>query len=311
MITAVGIRGFQSIKDVELELKPFTVIVGPSSVGKSAAFRAIKAAMTNRAGSDFVRRGDSEAVVLIETDSHTVLWNKPRTGGATYIVDDSELTKTGRSVPELVEEALGMRVLEIDSTMSITPQVHSQFDGQFLLTETPGRAAKVLAKLTRLDVLLKAEIAAAKDLRKVRDAAKTCSASIDISEANEKDLTHQLEGRAARLEGTQGSLNTAQKLLESIETAESVVAKLQDVRELPETPSEEEIESLSVRILELSHGLEVCGSLKEIEAGLEDSEKTLRELSTETESIQGELSKIKTCPLCGSSLKEGLSDHID
>ncbi|MFB0545314.1 MAG: AAA family ATPase, partial [Anaerolineae bacterium] len=41
MIKRVRIRGYKSLKDVEIELQPLTVIIGPNAAGKSNLFDAL------------------------------------------------------------------------------------------------------------------------------------------------------------------------------------------------------------------------------------------------------------------------------
>lgn len=43
---SIRVQGFQSLYDVSLDLGGFTVIVGPSSSGKSAFIRSVKAVTT-------------------------------------------------------------------------------------------------------------------------------------------------------------------------------------------------------------------------------------------------------------------------
>ena len=41
MIRRVKIQGYKSLKDIEVELQPLTVIIGPNAAGKSNLFDAL------------------------------------------------------------------------------------------------------------------------------------------------------------------------------------------------------------------------------------------------------------------------------
>src|SRR3972149_7677268 len=87
MLRRVSVHGYQSLEDVDLELAPLTVIVGPSRSGKSALVRALRSAFFNATGAAFIRRGARAATVVLLFDDGTELsWEKVAGAGGVYVV---------------------------------------------------------------------------------------------------------------------------------------------------------------------------------------------------------------------------------
>lgn len=146
----VKIKNFQSIKEVELELKGFTTIVGRSNIGKSAIVRAIDGAFTNLEGDSFVRNGEHHTEVHIECPEIDLLWKKGG-GHNDYMINGEALESVGRGAPEHIGEA-GFRDIE-SSRSKISVQVASQFNPIFLLdpsTITGSEAAEIISDIGRL-----------------------------------------------------------------------------------------------------------------------------------------------------------------
>jgi exonuclease SbcC len=68
MWASLEVVNFQSLKDVRLQLGKLTVIVGPSSSGKSALVRALRVLVQNGRGSGYVRHGSSSAAVGVQRE---------------------------------------------------------------------------------------------------------------------------------------------------------------------------------------------------------------------------------------------------
>ncbi len=143
MITKAIIENFQSHKKTEVEFVPGTnVIIGESDTGKSAIFRAINWVVTNRPlGDAFRSEWGGDTRVRVETsEGHSI----ERIKGASkneYIVNGQRLKAFGSEVPEEVEN-----VLQIDQH-----NIQSQMDFPFLLSDSPGEAAKLLNKAASID----------------------------------------------------------------------------------------------------------------------------------------------------------------
>lgn len=159
MITRVRISGYQSIDSLDLALEPFTVIVGPSSSGKSAFIRALRGVATYQRGSSFISswrpRADGCTVALSLADGARVTLHRAHDSSKNRYTlqraeaDPEHYTKLAGSVPTEVSTALGIGQ---DSSL----QLALQFDPPYLLAASPSEAHATLAALTGVTTILAA-----------------------------------------------------------------------------------------------------------------------------------------------------------
>lgn len=153
------IQDFQSIEGAVLDLAPLTVIVGKGDSGKSAVLRALRAALFNDSGDDFVRSGTKQATVALAfSDGNVLIWEKPLGKGSSYNLNGQPFTKLAGQVPAEVSDVTGFRAIEVDGSTSITPQMHDQFDQPFILFESGSRVARILGTLTKLNAVVQAQL---------------------------------------------------------------------------------------------------------------------------------------------------------
>lgn len=167
MIDHIAIRNFQSLQDITLDLKPLTVIVGPSSSGKSAFIRALRALAANRRGTDFITHGERTSSISAHLTSNdpercgtVTLTRSTQTSPNSYtlIPDDpnhplhpkAEFTKLGGDVPVPVSEFLGI------PTEQIALSVAGQFDKPYLLDASGTEVARTFGALTNAHIILNA-----------------------------------------------------------------------------------------------------------------------------------------------------------
>lgn len=173
---SLSIRNFQSLHAVDLTLAPFTVIVGPSSSGKSALTRAIRTLVSNRRGTDWITHGERTASITAVTDHGTVTLTRSRVTGSSdnaYLLtsesaaagaspaapeEDSENERSAESAQSRTYSKLGgdtpedvSRFLGIASTNPIN--FAGQFDKPFLLDDPSSEVARALGALTNVDVI--------------------------------------------------------------------------------------------------------------------------------------------------------------
>ncbi len=171
MIESVSVRNFQSLESVDLELGTVTVIVGPNDTGKSALFRAIRAASEAQAGVDFITLGKTQTRVTIRADGRRLSWIKGQAVNR-YELDDQVFEKVGRQVPPEVEQFLGTGPVAFGDDVKLNLNFADQDDPPFLIPYPGGMStssvAKVLGDLTNLNLLFRALHEA--DTRRKRDA---------------------------------------------------------------------------------------------------------------------------------------------
>lgn len=174
VLTRLQLTNYQSHKDTSLELGSFTVIVGPSSSGKSAVARALRLLVSNASGTTYVRHGakrtrvaasfssyasdplDAQIQVAVERGSGVSRYELVIPGE-----DLIEFTKCGRGVPEAVQCAHDLGADEL--------WVAGQFDRPFLLDETGSAVARTLGDLTNVSMIF----AAVRECNRQASAAKT------------------------------------------------------------------------------------------------------------------------------------------
>lgn len=158
MLESLHVQHFQSLDDVTIELAPFTVIVGPSSSGKSALTRALHTLIANRRGHAFISHGERIASITAKTSKGTVTLTRGKgTSDNSYVVIPNDpahplapqttYSKLGGDVPEEVSAFLGINPRDPIAFAS-------QFDKPYLLDDSPAEIARTLGSLTNATVLL-------------------------------------------------------------------------------------------------------------------------------------------------------------
>ncbi len=226
------VQNFQSIENADVPLGPLTIIIGDNFAGKSALLRAIKSACFNETGTADIRKGASKSVITLtlsegDRDTHEVTWLKRREGGATYRLaevdangeahrDDAVLfSKLGASVPPEIAKALNIAQIVVDKTLTLTPQIHEQGDYSFLLDRSEGQAARALAKMTKLDVVVEAQGLIRIDLRHARGELTTVTSLIEGLEKQEREF-EGLDEEVHLLENVSGFIRLAEAKMAGI-----------------------------------------------------------------------------------------------
>ncbi len=159
MFRSVSLTDFQSHRNTHLPLGPFTVIVGSSSSGKSAVVRALRLVAENARGTTYVRQGAKSTKVALELsgsepvlDASTVVEVERGKGISSYTLrvagmhnDPMVFTKCASGVPDAVSAALELGETKL--------WIAGQFDRPYLLDETGAEVARVLGKLTNVNMI--------------------------------------------------------------------------------------------------------------------------------------------------------------
>jgi len=143
MFKTVTIKNFQSHKHTKIDFVPGTnVIIGESDVGKSAVFRAINWVVSNRPlGEAYRSEWGGDTHVTIETTDGTVVERVKGTARNQYVVNGESLTAFGSGVTTQVTDVLKMS----------SESIQSQMDPPFLLSATPGEAARMLNRAASIE----------------------------------------------------------------------------------------------------------------------------------------------------------------
>lgn len=239
MIESLHVRHFQSLDDVELELAPFTVIVGPSSSGKSALTRALNTLIANRRGHAFISHGERISTITARTSQGTVTLTRGKgTSDNSYVIIPSDPAHP--LAPQTTYSKLGGEVpAEVSKFLGIDPRdpiaFASQFDKPYLLDDSPAEIARTLGSLTNATVLLEG---ARESNRRKLDAKRT----LTTRQADLQSITERVPSFRA-LGAQREALSEAE---EAIERARAIQ---QDIEDLSRALEAHEINAQRVRTL--------------------------------------------------------------
>ena len=222
MIESVHIRNFQSLHDVALDLGPLTVIVGPSSSGKSAFMRSMRTLTSNRRGAEFISHGERTASISATLDRGTVTLTRSKgTTDNAYTVTPTDpghplypqrvFTKLGGDTPAEVSSFLG---IEAKDPINYA----GQFDKPYLLDDSAGEVARTLGSLTNVNIIF--EAARESNRRKLTDAATLRTRAADLQAIKERIPGYK------NLKSQDAALTAAEEHIKNSRALEKQIARL-------------------------------------------------------------------------------------
>lgn len=274
MIESVEIRNFQSHKHTVLEFVPGTnVIIGLSDAGKSAVFRAINWVLSNRPLGDAYRSewGGDTHVILRLSDGNVVERFRSASSNE-YRVNGEILKAFGSDPPEAVLE-----VLRMDSA-----NIQAQGAPPFLLSASPGEAARMLNKAASLDEIDRT-IA---NLRKsLQETNRRLEYNTKQKERLEEELQEYanlayLEEQVLELESIEEEYQEKKKSTESLSKLVSNVRKVsEDLSKLDHVPALikrcEDVDKLHERLETVTTDANALeGIIRQVEVAERNLEKT-------------------------------------
>jgi len=306
VIEHIDIRNFQSLQTVDLELAPFTVIVGPSSSGKSAFVRALSTLFSNRRGTDFIAHGTNTSVITATLPSGKVSLARSLTAAKnkyTLIPTGGEpesFTKLGGDIPSEVSDFIKIAPKD-------TVTLAQQFDKPFLLADSPPQAAQVLGSLTNVHVIFESAREANRQRLSSSQTLRTKQADLASIEVRLAEFD-ALEVRQDQLERAEESLKSAVLVQRSLEALGAHVSALRDTKTaIDDARPRAEVEIPSIEDLEASHSrlsefdlliseLKSASSVaKSLKVQIEDEVKAEATLE---ENYSALLAELGTCPTC-------------
>lgn len=305
MLHRLEIRDFQSLSEVSLELGQLVVIIGSTNSGKSAVVRALQAALFNRSGGEFVREGKDATEVKLVFEGGPLTWRKPRKGGGEYRMNGTPLTRVGREAPPELDKLTGVREI-VGEGVKARLNFDDQFSEPFLLAGTGGQAARLLARVSKLDVLVTAQVLARRDGERTKKAA---TAADELAQGLRDRLAAQpdyeqllrrweaLRERNEVLQAEEAKLVAADGLLVELQRLQRTRAVWVEKR-LPER-----VAALVEQVSVVADAAKTVATLAEATAGVEGA-KTRRDsaemrLAEVEEELHQRLAGLEICPVCG------------
>lgn len=309
MIDRIVVHNFQSLKSVDITLGKLTVVVGPSSSGKTALMRALKALASNVRGSSFITQGAKKASISAHTANEVITLERSEAGG-TYKLSlngaDKVYTKLGGAVPEDITRALNLQPI---TTESSSINFAGQFDRPYLLDDSGATVARVLGELTNVSTIF----AAVREANRRRSAASSTLKTRKADFEGLKDqamkfkaLPQQQEAIKAaekayeRAVDIQGSLTRLEQMLDTVETAELLLSQAV----IPDVP---DIDDVIDRYEEMSYFKNLVVEWQKREKACAKAEEEILQASDAEHSAQDQLHaklvELGQCPTCGSEIK--------
>lgn len=175
MIQEIRLENFQAHRQLRLALSPgLNVIVGPTDRGKSAIIRAIKWLALHESQDGIITHGETSVKVGVKTDEGPIVRfrDKKKYG---YKLGQAEYLACGKEQPKDVQARHNLSEINFQG----------QHDPHFLLSLTPGQAAKEINKIVALD-----DIDVALTWIKTREIRS--NTEIELSETRCSDLGVQI-----------------------------------------------------------------------------------------------------------------------
>jgi len=303
MLTKVEIENFMSHQNTVLEFLPGTnVIIGESDQGKSAAFTAINWVINNRPLGDFFRSvwGGDTRVALYTAEGDVI--ERIRTDNKNeYRINGEILEAFGTQVPQEISD-----ILQLDGY-----NIQAQMDPDFLLSQTPGEAARVLNKAAAIDEIDTTISGISKALYQINSGIKSKKLLLFAQEQNLKQYENLSEIEAKIQQAEELEIlkqNQNRKLTE----LRGILFRIQQVEFTLERTKH--LPKVADMVIKVELGLQTYKEINNQYIGLERIiAKTNRiysimvEKQREIEALKKEQEKIplEICPLCGGAMRKG------
>lgn len=289
---------FQCHEHFRVDFDPHcTVFVGSSDSGKSSILRCLRWLSTNRpAGTAFIRKGAKNCRAVLHLDGNRVVRER---GDENYYVlgpgnGEGKFKAFGNEVPQSIADLLN--VSDVNFQL--------QHDAPFWLSLTPGQAAKELNVVFSLDLIDHALSNAGTIVRKATASVEVSKERLQTARARRKELAwvpsmvSDLERVESRFIAAQESQEMARRLAVLTEAWKSLEEA--SVTAVSRADAAESVVQKAGEAAEAERRAEELGTLVQ---QWQQLEKVRCEERTNGERIQRELSKVKTCPLCGTAIR--------
>lgn len=303
MLTKVEIQNFMSHQNTVLEFLPGTnVIIGESDQGKSAAFSAINWVVNNRPLGDSFRSiwGGDTRVALYTAEGNTV--ERIRSDNKNeYRINGEILEAFGTQVPQEVSD-----ILQLDGY-----NIQAQMDPDFLLSHTPGEAARILNKAAAIDEIDTTISGISKALYQI-------NSRIRYKEKQVKEY-EQETNQYRNLPEIETKIQQAEELEKQIQAHEQELSKLKQIlyminranltlertKHLPDVINkvirvESELAEYKETKIQKSNIERIISRLRKVYGAMEATQKEITRLEKEQEKIP-----LDICPICGGTIRKG------
>lgn len=332
MLTEVTLKNFQAHEARTFRFGPgLNVITGPSDTGKSVLIRGLDW-LARHGNQNYTTHGKTECAITVTTERGTVTRFRGKKSG--YTINGEEYAAVGTNQPVSVKQVLPLADINFQF----------QHDGPFLVSLTPGQAAKEINKIVDLSVIDFCVSWCKKTLAKENTILKSVEDELQGLQSRHEALSwvpaaqeawnalDTMRGALARVETRITEIENLSKSVKEInaagKNANTVARVLQNfVANIPEFPDSSKLYDLIRQHKEASAtllGLEALVSafsgfpvlLSQLRVAGDKHKKLsqcileFRESGEASETAEARLRKIESelgaCPVCGKSFTK---DH--
>jgi chromosome segregation ATPase len=182
MITRIRLTNFQLHKKIVIELDPkITTIVGPSDVGKSAIFRALRWIARNRpSGTSLIRKGAKYGSASVYVDGNKITRHRSRSDNSYRVKDRKGQTEQYRAFGHDLP-------ISVPSLLSLTDSnFQGQYDSFYWLSLSAAQVSRELNEVVDLDSLDRAMTHVASRLRESTAKSKVCRERLEAAREGRK-----------------------------------------------------------------------------------------------------------------------------
>jgi len=184
-------KNFQRYKNVQMGIDNFTVLEGPSSLGKSAIVRAIEVATKNSWSASYVTQGQKSTSIQLTSDDFDIQVAKGNKNSFIIKTDKGlkEYSKAGKDVPSEILD-LGFSPLVTGSDNKIDLMLSGQYDPLFMVSYSDMLNTNILNSVFGISKLEKANSLVIKD---ISVAKKELQRNVKDIEYKNKELNRNKE----------------------------------------------------------------------------------------------------------------------
>ncbi|MEQ1821335.1 MAG: AAA family ATPase [Fimbriimonadaceae bacterium] len=251
MIRRIVLENFMThVRTVIEPAEGLTILTGPNNCGKSAVVLALQCLNTNDKSSKFIRHGQKEAKVTVETSEGSRICFTRAQNFATYQINEREISRTRR--PEDLDEHLRCALVTGGETRNVQFDLHfaDQKNPIFLVGGKGADAATFFAASSDAGYLLEMQKLLATKMFEARGDRRRAEERIATLEKQAAAFTNltETEQRVRKVEDAHHDLLEVRNRVSALR---SLIAKLDDA----ETSSNE-----------LTAQVKALGNIKEIPA---------------------------------------------
>ena len=272
MIQKIKLKNFQSLKDVTFNLGRVTVLRGKSDVGKSAVIRGLNAFFNNSFNSEYAHNGELPFGVAIQKDNKVALGRRTAKG-VEYKFDSTVYSKTAKKIPQDISNFLGIYPYAIDVDMSVFFQIQKQFDQPFLLTDSSITAAKIIGRISNLNIVLMA-------MREMYASQLEVKQEVNFLYSRKKEIKNSLL-KFSNFDEYESLFKRAESLESEILDLEERIQKIFDIVSMGDNYNSRvhkfksastevsKVNSILEGLLDYFSFREICDSIEEVDSKLE------------------------------------------